>query len=40
VFVERMQGNEIIARIHPVTALATGNSNTQSSFAMAIRLVE
>jgi len=40
VFVERMQGGEIFARIHPVTALVTGNGNTESSFAMAIRLVE
>jgi Flp pilus assembly protein TadG len=40
VFVEKMQGGEIWARIHPTTALTTGNNTTQSSFAMSIRLVE
>jgi hypothetical protein len=40
VFVERMQGNEVIARIHPISGEATGNPTTASPFAMAIRLVE
>jgi hypothetical protein len=40
VFVVGMQGNEVIARIHPITGEATGNPTTASPFAMAIRLVE
>ena len=39
-FVEGMQGNEVVGRIHPITAMTTGNGTTESSFAMAIRLVE
>ena len=40
VFVVGMQGNEVIARIAPITGEATGNPTPASSFAMAIRLVE
>ena len=40
VFVVGMNGNEVIARIHPITGEATGNPTTASPFAMAIRLVE
>ena len=40
VFVERMNGNEVVARIHPITGEATGNPTPTSSFAMAIRLVQ
>jgi putative Flp pilus-assembly TadE/G-like protein len=40
VFVIGMQGNEVVARIHPVTALVSGTPSPFSSFAMAIRLVE
>jgi hypothetical protein len=40
VFILGMQGNEVLARVHPITALVTGNQTTASSFAMAIRLVE
>jgi hypothetical protein len=40
VFVVGMQGNQVIARIHPITAEVTGDGVTESSFAMAIRLVE
>ena len=39
-FVEGMNGNDVKGRIHPITAQATGKGNTQSSFAMAIRLVQ
>jgi hypothetical protein len=39
-FVEGMNGNDVMGRIHPITAQATGSGNTQSSFAMAIRLVQ
>lgn len=39
-FVEGMQGKDVMGRIHPITAQTTGNGNTQSSFAMAIRLVQ
>jgi hypothetical protein len=38
-FVVGMDGNNVLGRIHPITAKATG-SGTTSSFAMAIRLVE
>jgi putative Flp pilus-assembly TadE/G-like protein len=40
VFIVGMQGNDVIARIHPVTGLVNGSNTTLSSFAMAIRLVE
>jgi len=39
-FVEGMQGNTVVGRIHPITALTTGSGSTQSSFAMSIRLVQ
>ncbi len=40
VFVVGMQGNELLARVHPISAETTSNPTTASSFAMAIRLVE
>jgi hypothetical protein len=40
VFVIGMQGNEVLARVHPVTGLVSGNPTTPGAFAKAIRLVE
>jgi hypothetical protein len=39
---ERMQGGEIFARIHPVSALVAGSGSEaeRNSFARTIRLVE
>jgi hypothetical protein len=40
VFVVGMQGNELIARVHPISAETTNNPSPGSSFAKSIRLVQ
>jgi hypothetical protein len=39
-FIEEMDGNEVVGRITPVTALVKGNVSPVGAFAQAIRLVE
>jgi hypothetical protein len=41
VFVEGMQGNDVMARVHPISAETMADpSLTTSSFAQSIRLVK